>query len=96
MTELFGCTILMKACPNPNDIETDPEGKLLKTWWEEQKQLDGQTSTWCNASLPTVKTNLEKVNYSGNVHFVKGLVEDTIPRQGPDAIALLRIDVDLE
>lgn len=85
-----------EGVPKPNDIETDPEGKLLKTWWEEQKQLDGQTSTWCNASLPTVKTNLEKVNYSGNVHFVKGLVEDTIPRQGPDAIALLRIDVDLE
>ena len=39
-------------------------GKIIKkTWWEEQKQLDGQTSTWCNASLTTVKTNLEKVNY---------------------------------
>ena len=63
-----------EGVPKPNDIETDPEGKLLKTWWEEQKQLDGQTSTWCNASLTTVKTNLEKVNYSGDVHFVKGLV----------------------
>ena len=45
--------------------------------------------------MPTKKSNLEKVNYSGNVHFVKGSQKIT-PRQGSDAIALLRIDVDLE
>ena len=25
-----------EGVPKPNDIETDPEGKLLKTWWEEK------------------------------------------------------------
>jgi hypothetical protein len=28
------------------------------------------------------------------VHFVKGMVEDTIPEQSPDGIALLRLDTD--
>jgi hypothetical protein len=85
-----------EGVPQPNDIETDPEGKLLNKWWKENAQLEGQASSWCNASLSTVKEHMKKVNYSGDVHFVKGLVEDTIPHQGPDTIALLRIDVDLE
>tara|TARA_Y100000385_G_scaffold291828_1_gene372822 strand:- start:5660 stop:6418 length:759 start_codon:yes stop_codon:yes gene_type:complete len=85
-----------EGVPQPNEIETDPEGKLLNTWWKENAQIEGQSSSWCNASLTTVKEHMKKVNYSGDVHFVKGMVEDTIPHQGPDTIALLRIDVDLE
>ena len=85
-----------EGVPQPNDIETDPDGTLLNTWWKENAQLEGQASSWCNSSLTTVQAHMEKVNYSGDVHFVKGLVEDTIPQQGPNTIALLRIDVDLE
>jgi O-methyltransferase len=43
--------------------------------------------------LHEVVANIESV-YNGPVEYVKGRVEDTIPRIVPEAIALLRLDTD--
>ncbi len=55
---------------------------------------DGQ-DYFAFASLEEVRGNMATVNYTGGeVHFVKGPVEDTIPETAPQKIALLRLDTD--
>lgn len=50
---------------------------------------------WCFASLEDVRANLVKTGYpESRLHFVKGRVEETLPDQAPDQIALLRLDTD--
>lgn len=61
--------------------------------WKEDQE-DGH-STWCYASLDEVKNNMSKTKYPENkMIYVKGKVEDTIPRIIPEKIALLRLDTD--
>lgn len=49
----------------------------------------------CYASLEEVKANLYSIGYPQNrLKFVQGKVEDTLPNQAPERIALLRLDTD--
>ena len=50
---------------------------------------------WHVATLEDVRQGFEKVDYpEERLHFVPGKVEDTIPEQAPDTIAILRLDTD--
>ena len=50
---------------------------------------------WCEAGLDDVQANLWSTGYPRErIHFVRGKVEDTIPRRLPGQIALLRLDTD--
>lgn len=50
---------------------------------------------WCHASLEDVQNNLGATGYPpGRINCVRGRVEQTIPAQLPDRIALLRLDTD--
>ena len=50
---------------------------------------------WAHASLDDVRQGMSEVDYPDDrIHFHKGMVEDTIPAQAPDKIALLRLDTD--
>lgn len=52
-------------------------------------------SAWCYATLPDVQAGLASTRYPAErVHFILGKVEDTLPRQAPGSIALLRLDTD--
>lgn len=52
-------------------------------------------SVWCFADLESVKRTLALSGYDpARLHFVRGPVEETIPAQAPDQIALLRLDTD--
>jgi len=52
-------------------------------------------SVWASTPLDGVKQGVLGTGYEpSKVNFVKGRVEDTIPRQAPDHIALLRLDTD--
>jgi hypothetical protein len=52
-------------------------------------------SAWCYATLPDVQTSLSRTRYPAErLHFIPGRVEDTLPRQAPASIALLRLDTD--
>ena len=63
-------------------------GELLET-------LPRESKTWAVASLEEVRGAFAAVPYPGErVHFVKGLVEETVPARAPDRIALLRLDTD--
>jgi len=86
--------------PVPDDSDVyhwdGKENKNMKEWFVEAGHYDdGSGTTWCYSSLDDVKENISSVNYQGEVEFIKGKVEDTIPENGPSNISLLRIDVDL-
>ncbi len=50
---------------------------------------------WCYAPLDTVKQAVLSTGYpKERVRFVKGRVEDTLPREAPEKIAILRLDTD--
>jgi O-methyltransferase len=52
-------------------------------------------NVWCIAGLADVRQNLASTGYPiEQVRFVEGKVEDTIPAQAPEQIALLRLDTD--
>ena len=59
------------------------------------EQNDKAARVWAVSPLDEVQQNLATVGYPAErVHFVKGRVEDTIPRSAPEKIALLRLDTD--
>ena len=65
------------------------------TYKFEQKRISQDSSDWCNASLEEVKKNCFSTNYpQDKFFFIKGKVEDTIPKYLPSKIALLRLDTD--
>jgi O-methyltransferase len=50
---------------------------------------------WAYAPLEDVRRNLQQTGYDQQrLHFVKGKVEDTLPGEAPEDIALLRLDTD--
>ncbi|SCD68113.1 MULTISPECIES: TylF/MycF/NovP-related O-methyltransferase [unclassified Streptomyces] len=50
---------------------------------------------WAVASLEDVQAGFENVPYpKERVHYVRGRVEDTVPEQAPEQIAILRLDTD--
>jgi O-methyltransferase len=50
---------------------------------------------WAFAPLDAVKRNVLSTGYPAErIHFVQGKVEDTLPAQAPERIALLRLDTD--
>jgi O-methyltransferase len=74
---------------------------------EDDKSLDGVsadvqlerdphgTGIWCYASLDDVRTNIVSTGYpEEKIHLIKGKVEDTIPRNIPSKLSLLRLDTD--
>lgn len=78
----------------PTDKDVDLAGvtaeSLLKN---SDKMIDD--SVWCLAPLEMVKSAVNSVGYPGEkIHFVKGMVEQTIPLGAPGKIALLRLDTD--
>jgi len=77
----------------PTDADRDHQGasaaKLLESSSRDKDEV------WCYAGIDDVRANLESTGYpTARLHFVKGPVEDTIPDQAPEEIALLRLDTD--
>ncbi|MGK7931025.1 MAG: TylF/MycF/NovP-related O-methyltransferase [Microcystaceae cyanobacterium] len=60
-----------------------------------KNEKNEENYTWCYAALESVQQNLSQLNYDSNkIHFIKGKVEDTLPKHSPEKIALLRLDTD--
>lgn len=50
---------------------------------------------WCSAGVALVRDAMRLTGYDERkMHFVEGLVEETIPGNAPEQIALLRLDTD--
>lgn len=78
----------------PTAADKDWRGRSAVPMFQRAARGDDQSS-WCYASIEDVRANLGSTGYdAGRLHFVKGKVEDTIPAQMPEQIALLRLDTD--
>lgn len=79
--------------PLPTKEDVDNFGRKAISIYK--KRLKNNTSTWINCSLDEVKTNIESVGYPSKfIHYIKGKVEDTLPKHAPNKISLLRLDTD--
>lgn len=80
--------------PSESDISHDKQmaGVLLNSI---EKDHEDGNNIWCYASIEDVKSNLYSTGYdSSKLHFIKGKVEETIPTDKINKIALLRLDTD--
>ncbi len=78
----------------PTQKDRDFQGNLAQNLLE--KTLKNENNLlWCHTSLETVKQNINQLKYDGNkIHFIEGKVEETLPQNAPEEIALLRLDTD--
>jgi O-methyltransferase len=61
----------------------------------ESNPKDNENPFWAFAQRDTVESNMQSTGYPvRNMRFVEGPVEETLPEQAPDIIALLRLDTD--
>jgi len=76
--------------PTDADVPSPYDGYDPRRRWR-RKQRDG----WAAVSAAAVRENLERTGYPPDrVHLVEGKVEETIPAQATERIALLRLDTD--
>lgn len=67
------------------------EGPAVHRKWAEHQAKGG----WAHSPRREVERNIASTGLaSDRFRLVEGLVEDTIPRESPEAIALLRLDTD--
>ena len=83
-----------QGMPKPGEKDIDIWGGSASKQFA-KKRISDTSSTWANASLESVKRAMSITGYPmERVHFVKGLVEDTIPSNAPDVLSLVRLDTD--
>jgi O-methyltransferase len=82
------------SAPTKRDV-AEPTGMAATDKFPQVRHENGEGSDWCFAPLEEVRRNMESTGYPAErVHYVKGKVEDTLPAQAPERIALLRLDTD--
>lgn len=78
----------------PTDEDVDCWGQDADRLLSEQRRDDAK-SVWCVSALEEVQSVIASTDYpQAQVNFVVGKVEDTLPQQRPERIALLRLDTD--
>ena len=78
----------------PTDQDVDCWGYDAETLLTEQDRSDAK-SVWCVSALQEVKNVMAETSYPANrVNYVEGRVEETLPGNKPEKIALLRLDTD--
>jgi hypothetical protein len=76
----------------PTEKDVSYRNEAMKEQWEHIKKED---KVFAYSPLEEVRKNLTATGYPPeNLLFIKGKVEDTIPGQVPNQIALLRLDTD--
>jgi O-methyltransferase len=81
--------------PAPATRDRSLIGKIDPTERFAQTRIGDDASDWCYASLDDVRQNLANVPYDqGKFVLVQGKVEDTLPKNSPGPIAILRLDTD--
>jgi hypothetical protein len=79
--------------PTEADVPSPYDGYSPQRRWRRRRR--GRTSNWAAVSTDAVRAVMETTGYpSDRIHLVPGLVEETLPVQAPESIALLRLDTD--
>lgn len=77
----------------PGEKDVDFQGRHSRGDWKKHQTAD--VNKWCYSPLEEVQQHMASTGYPDEkVHFIKGKVEDTIPAQMPEKIAVLRLDTD--
>jgi hypothetical protein len=80
--------------PPPDNRDVNIRGHTASDILQNPQHPNYQNVLAC-ATLNEVRANMQKTGYDlSKVHFVQGKVEDTIPANAPETIALLRLDTD--
>jgi predicted O-methyltransferase YrrM len=78
----------------PSEKDISFQGISASSMLKSSKKEDSY-SVWCYAPLEEVKQAINSIGYDPEkIHLIKGRVEDTIPKQAPLSISLLRLDTD--
>jgi hypothetical protein len=81
--------------PRPDSVDIDCHGTSAADQHAWLQRGGPVPEDYAYLPLEQVRALIASTGYpSDRVHFVKGLVEETIPAQAPDRIALLRLDTD--
>lgn len=81
-----------EGMPPPTDKDVRQDGESAAELLATRPRED---SVWAVATLDDVQQGFAAVPYPAEkLHFVKGLVEETVPAQAPERISLLRLDTD--
>lgn len=79
--------------PPPGDLDVDFNGVSAAEQMANDPSRVGPITAVAN--LDEVHRNMASTGYpNSQVHYIKGMVEDTIPELAPEQIALLRLDTD--
>jgi hypothetical protein len=79
--------------PGPDDV--DLFGAHASTYHELFEDFRPHGARWGRMSIPQLKCLFAETGYpTEHIHFVVGLVEDTLPEHAPNQVALLRLDTD--
>jgi O-methyltransferase len=79
----------------PGEFDVRYDGGAAHTLLAAQEPTPDLVNDWCVASMDAVRENMRRTAYPlERIRLVKGRVEDTIPANAPDAIAVLRLDTD--
>jgi len=77
----------------PTGVDKDFQGDAAAELMAAEEKKEG--SIWAYSPIEEVKRNLRTTGYDeGQIVFVKGKVEDTLPANAPERISLLRLDTD--
>lgn len=83
-----------EGMPPPQDIDVKWDGTSAQTLLATHPR-NTDDYIWALAPIEAVRTNLASTGYpEERWHLIPGRVEDTIPGQAPETIALLRLDTD--
>lgn len=78
----------------PGEEDLDYRGGAARDQYQRTK-IDDKTTDWCHGTLDEVREAVAGTGYSSSrLHFVEGKVEDTVPGNAPEHIAILRLDTD--
>lgn len=81
-----------EGMPEPAETDRRYDGRPAVELLERAEKT---ANIWAIASLEDVQAGMAETGYPGErVHFHRGLVEDTIPAEAPERIAILRLDTD--
>lgn len=79
--------------PPPGEHDVRYTGENAHSLLESAERAPGAWNEWAWATLDDVRANMASTGY-GTVKYVVGPVEETIPSNAPEQIALLRLDTD--
>ena len=83
------------SAPTENDVDLQGHSADRLLADADPENSESKDSIWCRCSLDNVQQTLGETGYPESMlRFVKGKVEDTLPLESPNEIAILRLDTD--